>query len=210
MVFFSALTNRLHRAKLYGQKIIVDCSYENCMTHQEWSNVAKGLKRVYAENRNHKMPFDLHLCGVKPNSVIIKNLCGQIPSLVKMGSPTEIHSECFMQLFPKKQLVMLTPDSANVLEYNSNDIYIVGGIVDYGRSDPLTLAKAKELGIRTARLPLDNLRLQEGDSRELPMSAAIAVVREFQINKNINDILNKCVYLHSKKKIRNDVNEAEK
>lgn len=182
------------------------------MTDQERSNVAKGLKRVYAENRKHKMPFDLHLCGVKSDSVIINNLCGQIPSLLKKGSPTEIHSECFMELFPKERLVMLTSDSANVLKYNSNDIYIVGGIVDFGRSDPLTLAKAKKLGIRTARLPLDNLRLEAGDSRELPMSAAIAVVRECQINKNMNAVLDKCVYLYSKKKkeMANGKNGEEK
>lgn len=178
--------------------MIIDCSYEEHMTNLERSRVVNGLKRVYSENRKHLKPFDLHLCGVQPESGIIKNLCQQIPTLLSKSSPTGIHPECFTELFPKERLVMLTPDSDEVLDYNFNDIYITGGIVDFGRNEPLTLAKAKQLGIRSARLPLDNLRLHSGDSRELPMSSVISVIRERQINTNWNEILDKCVYLKSK------------
>lgn len=190
--------NRLHRAKLYGQKVIIDCSYEKYMTDLERSKVAIGLKRVYSENRKHPKPFDLQICGAPPESKIIKNLSGQIPTLLSKPSPTRVHSECFSQLFPKERLVMLSPDSDDVLEYNFDDIYIIGGIVDYGRNDPLTLAKAKKLGIRSARLPLDNLRMREGDSRELPMSSAISVIRERQVTNDWNEIIEKFVYLKSK------------
>lgn len=170
------------------------------MTLQEQSKTTKGIKQVYAENRKHLKPFDLHICGVKENSAIIKNLSRQIPSLLKTGSPTYIGSECFTELFPKDRLVMLTPDSDNVFQYNADDIYVVGGIVDFGRNDPLTLAKAKKLGIRSARLPLDNLRLKEGDTRELSMSRAIAIVRECQLSNEIDAIIKKCYTLKSDRK----------
>lgn len=94
--------------------------------------------------------------------------------------------------------MMLTPDSDDVLDYSFDDIYVIGGIVDFGRNDPLTLAKAKELGIRSARLPLDNLRMRAGDSRELPMSSAISMIRERQVTNDWNAIIEKCVYLKSK------------
>lgn len=167
------------------------------MTDLERGRVATGLRRVYSENRRHVKPFDLHICGIQLESSIFKNLSGQVPSLLRKSSPTGVHSECFTELFPKERLVMLTPDSDNVLEYSFDDIYVVGGIVDFGRNDPLTLAKAKKLGIRSARLPLDNLRMREGDSRELPMSSAISVIRERQVNNNWNEIIRKCVYLKS-------------
>lgn len=183
--------------KLHGQKVVIDCSFEKFLTDLERSKVASGLRWVYSDNRRHLKPMDLHLCGVKPDSAIIKNLSGQVPTLLKKSSPTRIHSECFTELFPKDRLVMLTPDSDQVLEYNADDIYIVGGIVDFGRSDPLTLAKAKKLGIRSARLPLDNLRLREGDTREMTMASTVAFVRECQFTDNIKEIIRKCVKLKS-------------
>lgn len=173
------------------------------MTQLERHKVVKGLERIYSENRKHPRSMDLHLCGVPPDSAILKLLCQQIPSLLNKKSPTEIHTDCFTKLFPKERLVMLTSDSDNVLDFSNcfkfDDIYIVGGIVDFGRNDPLTLAKAKEMGIRHARLPIDNLRLREGDSRELPMSSVAAFLRECQVSRNLREIINKSVYLHSKK-----------
>lgn len=167
------------------------------MTELEMTKAAEGLKRVYSENRTHKTPLDLHLCGLKSNSVVIKRLSNIIPTLLKKGSPTEIHSKCFTELFPKDRLVMLTPHSDKVLEYNADDIYIVGGIVDIARADPLTLSKSKQLGIRSARLPLDNLKLQAGDSRELKIATVVAIIRECQTNKSIDDVIQKCVTLKS-------------
>lgn len=184
-------------AKLYGQKIVIDCSFEKYMTDLERSKVASGLRRVYSENRRHIKPLDLHICGVEQNSEIIKNFSGQVPSIMNKSSPTRLHTKCFTEIFPKERLVMLTPDSDQKLDYNFNDIYIIGGIVDFGRSDPLTMAKAKKLGIRSARLPLDNMRTYEGDSKELPMSSAAAFIRECQVNKNLKEIIRKTVYLKS-------------
>lgn len=167
------------------------------MTKLEMTKAAEGLKRVYSENRNHRKPLDLHLCGLKSESAVLKRLNELIPTLLRKGSPTEIHSKCFSELFPKEQLVMLTPHSDNVFEYNSDDIYIVGGIVDIGRADPLTLAKSKQIGIRTARLSLDNLKLQAGDSRELKIATVVAIIRECQSNKNMDAVIRKCVILKS-------------
>lgn len=169
------------------------------MTHLERNKVASGLRWVYSDNRKHIKPMDLHLCGVKTDSIIINNLSGQVPSLLKKGSPTRLHSECYTELFPKERLVMLTPDSDQLLEYNPDDIYVVGGIVDFGRADPLTLAKAKKLGIRSARLPLDNVRLKAGDTRELTMAQTIGLVRECQINDNMGEIIRKIIQFKSQR-----------
>jgi hypothetical protein len=51
--------------------------------------------------------------------------------------------------------VYLTADSENELtDFVANEIYVIGGIVDRNRHKNLTLNKAKEQGIRHARLPI--------------------------------------------------------
>lgn len=178
------------------------------MTDLERNKVASGLRRVYSDNRKHIKPMDLHFCGVKTDSIIMKNLSGQVPKLLKQGSPTRLHSECFTELFPKERLVMLTPDSDQLLDYNADDIYVVGGIVDFGRCDPLTLAKAKKLGIRSARLPLDNIRLRAGDTRELSMAQTISLVRERQINDNMGEIIRNFIKLKSERQFERNKENA--
>lgn len=187
------------RAALFGHKIVVDCTYEQQLTDLERSKIAKGLKSVYSENRLHRKPLDLHLCGVQSNSAVFQNLSSQIPNLFEKSSLTKVHGECFSELFPRERLVMLTPDSDTVFEYDPHAIYVVGGIVDIGHNEPLTLAKAKRLGIRTARFPLDNLRMKAGDTRELTMSTSIDIIRECQLNDDIQKVIGKCVKLKSQR-----------
>jgi tRNA (guanine9-N1)-methyltransferase len=55
----------------------------------------------------------------------------------------------------KKQLVYLTSDGDEVLEaLDINTAYIIGGIVDRNKYKRITYLKAKEEGIRTAKLPI--------------------------------------------------------
>lgn len=212
--FCHFISNRLLRAALFGQKIVVDCSYEDQSTDLERSKIAKGLKYVYSENRSHEIPLDVHFCGVEWDGAVFRNLSSQIPNLFQKSSLTKLHSECFSQVFPREKLVMLTPDSDNIFEYDPNAIYVVGGIVDLGRNEPLTLAKAKQLRIRTARFPLDNLRMKAGDTRELTMSTSIDIVRECQRNDDIQKVIRKCVKLKSQrieeqKQRRTDADEGD-
>lgn len=197
--FFHIFDIRLLRAALFGQKIIIDCSYEQQLTDLECRKIAKGLKRVYSENHVHEKPLDLHLCGFPTDSAVFRNLSGHLPNLFKKSSLTKLHSECFSTLFPRERLVMLTPDSDAEFEYDPNAIYVVGGIVDIGRNEPLTMAKAKRLGIRTAHFSLGNLRLKAGDTRELTISTSIGIIRECQMMNDMQQIIRKCVKLKSER-----------
>lgn len=69
----------------------------------------------------------------------------------------------------------LTADSDVTLsELDPQDVYIIGGIVDRNRYVNLTLDRAKEQGIRHARLPL-------GDYVSLKASAVLAVNHVFEM-----------------------------
>lgn len=57
----------------------------------------------------------------------------------------------------RENLVYLTADSEIVLdELDSKAIYIIGGLVDRNRWKGITMKKAKEQGIKTAKLPIGN------------------------------------------------------
>lgn len=64
----------------------------------------------------------------------------------------------FLEMFPdrKDDIVYLTADSNTTLTtIEKSKIYVIGGLVDRNRNKNVTLTKAKELGVSTAKLPID-------------------------------------------------------
>ncbi|NXX14228.1 TM10B methyltransferase, partial [Podargus strigoides] len=63
--------------------------------------------------------------------------------------------ESYLDLFPLDAIVYLTPDSENVLEdIDPNKVYVLGGLVDESIHKKLTLQRAQEQFLQTARLPI--------------------------------------------------------
>lgn len=105
---------RLIRAMMFSPKIVLDCSYDNQMDRREAENAAKQLMLCFAENRAHDDPFDLHYCNVNLESACMKRLQSYIPTMLNPEFPMNIHSECFTEIFPKDNIVYLTPVSGNL------------------------------------------------------------------------------------------------
>ena len=115
----------------YSPKMVLDCSYDRHMTKREAVNAAKQLMLCFAENRANDDPFDLHYCNVDLHSVSMQSLQRFIPTMMNPEFPMNIQQKCFTEVFPKENLVYLTPHCRNeLMEYNSDDIYIVGAMVD--------------------------------------------------------------------------------
>ena len=73
----------------------------------------------------------------------IKQCCGQ----------ELFYSNIFKSL--QKNLLILSPDSRNdLIEYNPNDIYVIGGIVEKAAKTRHTLDYARHNEIRHARFPM--------------------------------------------------------
>lgn len=73
----------------------------------------------------------------------------------------------------KDDLVYLTADSETVLEeLDLKKIYIIGGLVDRNRWKGITMEKAQEQGIQTAKLPISNF-LKMSSSQVLLMSTQL-------------------------------------
>lgn len=151
------------------------------MSDREIRTVSWKLENAYSQNRIHARPFDFHLFGSKSKNVSIDRFVERNSKLTESTSATEIHYECYTKLYPKERLVLLTPNTDVDLKYNFNDIYVVGGIVDKGRNEPLMLQKAKRFGLRTARLPVHLINAGFNGNTELPFDNVIDILRERQM-----------------------------
>lgn len=182
---------KLIRAMQYNPKLIIDCSYDSYMTNQEASNAAKQFMLSFAENRNHDEPFDLHFCNVDLESYSMKVLMKFMPSLLDPAFPVHVHKENVTEVFPRERLVYLTPHCRTDLNvYNPDDIYIIGGMVDKAHSEPLSLAKAKRLGIRMARFPLDRyLQWKGGSGKSLTVNQALKIMLDIKETQDWNKAL---------------------
>ena len=139
--------NNLAHAMQFGDKLVFDLSFDYYMKKKESINMVQQLLAAHHYNKVRREPFHWILTGCSSSHSIRKHL-KRIPVTV-----TDKH---YLDFLPKNKLVYLSPNSPNILHhYSSDNIYIIGGIVDTAEKLPLTYAKAKREGIRTARLPLD-------------------------------------------------------
>lgn len=178
--------NRLTRAMQFAPKMVLDCSYDDHMNHRESSYAAKQLMLCFAENRANDEPFDLHYCNTNFDGSCMQSLKRYIPTMLNPEFPMNVHRQCFTELFPKEQLVYLTPHCReDLVTYNPDDVYIVGAMVDTVNNEPLSLAKAKRLGLRMARLPLDRyLQWSAGSGKSLTLNQMISIMLDL---KNTGD-----------------------
>ncbi|NWU14163.1 TM10B methyltransferase, partial [Cephalopterus ornatus] len=74
--------------------------------------------------------------------------------------------ESYLDLFPLDAIVYLTPDSENVLEdIDPDKVYVLGGLVDESIHKQLTLRRAQEQSLQTARLPIREYMVKAPNSR---------------------------------------------
>lgn len=108
----------------------------------------------YAVNGRCECPAHLWLTGCEGE---MENQLNKIPGFDKWIIEKENKSYIEALEDRKDDLVYLTADSDTVLEeLDLNKIYIIGGLVDRNRWKGITMEKAQEQGIQTAKLPIAN------------------------------------------------------
>lgn len=132
--------------------VAIDFDYDELMLDKDIDKCSKQMLRVYTENRKSSMPIKLHFTSIRENSRIEKSLNRNDGY---KNWDVKIHQESYLNLFDHNSIVYLTSDSDNVLtELEPNTVYIIGGLVDHNHHKGLSLKRAQENGLKTARLPL--------------------------------------------------------
>lgn len=147
----------LWQAKEIGEhKIVLDCAYDSLMLDHVSRYAAEEIRECFKINQKNMHPFDMHICVSDLESTTLMHLENRLPKLLQASFPVDIHTKSVADLFPPEKLIYLTSYSQNVLDkYDQNDIYVIGGAIEKCIPKPASLNRAKELGIRTAKLPLD-------------------------------------------------------
>lgn len=118
---------RLCEAMLYGQDLLIDCSYDGHMSFKEQSNCAKQLLLMWSYNRTHKNPLNIKFCNVNKEGLVFKALAKTLPTIDEPSFPFNYTNKSYLELYPREKLVYLTPHCNEQLkEYNHDDVYIIG------------------------------------------------------------------------------------
>lgn len=173
------------------------------MTRKEAYNAAKQLTGVFNVNRQHRDPYDLHFCNVNFKGPTFERFASMVPTLREKTFPLNLHETSYLDVFPKKKLVYLTPHcKTDLSDYDPDSIYIVGAMVDTSNHEPLSMMKAKELGIKMAKLPLERyLDWGHGD-KTLTLDQMMKIMLEWRASNSWEKAL---THIPKRKVIQKDV-----
>ncbi|XP_071707561.1 tRNA (guanine(9)-N1)-methyltransferase-like [Rutidosis leptorrhynchoides] len=172
---------RLSEAKKHGQNIVIDLQFSYLMAPNEIHSLVKQITYCYAVNGKSVVPSHLWLTGYEGE---MGNQLEKIPGFDKWIIDKD--SAPYIDTFEtqKEQLVYLTADSENMLtELDPKKIYIIGGLVDRNRWKGITMNKAVEQGIQTAKLPIGNY-LKMSSSQVLTVNQVIEILLKFLETKD--------------------------
>jgi tRNA (guanine9-N1)-methyltransferase len=170
--------------------MLIDCDFENLMNDKDIVSTVRQLTDIYSTNRKSKEPFNVifYDVGEKIHEGLVKNnfINWLGMKMVKKGDYISM-KEYIKNIQGGKELVYLTADSENeITDLDSTTVYIIGGIVDRNKYKLLTYEKAKEMGIKHARLPIaEYLHLKS--SKILATNHVFSIMSHFQTVKNWKD-----------------------
>jgi tRNA (guanine9-N1)-methyltransferase len=133
--------------------LVFDMSFEGVMKLAGKKSTAQQLKYAYSSLRRAAFVLKPALYGFDENSEILKILT-KFDGFAKYQPVMSTHH--FTEKLTKERIVYLSADSTTVLQQlDSNDVYVIGAFVDHNSKKGATQAAAEGMGLRTARLPLD-------------------------------------------------------
>lgn len=175
---------RLNGAKQNGQNVVIDLEFSHLMAPNEINSLVQQIMYCYAVNGRCSSPAHLWLTGCQGE---MERQLQRLPGFDKwiIDKDTQPYIETFED--QKEHLVYLTADSETMLdELDPKKIYIVGGLVDRNRWKGITMKKAEEQNIQTARLPIGNF-LKMSSSQVLTVNQVIEILLMFLETRDWKD-----------------------
>ncbi|KAF8786750.1 Mitochondrial ribonuclease P protein 1 like protein [Argiope bruennichi] len=92
---------RLAYATLFGEKIVLDLSYDPFMTEKEKSASVTQLALIYSANRKNRDPYDLHFCNAISSYMCVKKFQNFLPKATE--SFVTLTEKSYLDIFPKEK-----------------------------------------------------------------------------------------------------------
>lgn len=170
---------RLAEAQSTGLKLCVDLSMTDSMSDKEISRLAGQLRRLYGSNKKATRPFHLFLTDLREDSRVYRECIRMNDGF--LNYTMDITEESCLDLFPPETVVYLTPDAEEALEtVDADKVYVLGGLVDESIQKKLSFSRARNLSVRTARLPIDEYMVKRNNNKNFH-SKILAVNQVFDI-----------------------------
>lgn len=167
---------RLNMAKDCGQNIVIDLEFSHLMTPSEIHSLVQQIMYCYAVNGRCPSPGHLWLTGCNGE---METQLQRLPGFDKWIIEKEHRSYIDALKDQKENLVYLTADAETVLDdLDLKKIYIIGGLVDRNRWKGITMKKAQEQGIQTAKLPIGSY-LKMSSSQVLTVNQVIEILLKY-------------------------------
>ena len=159
--------------KSQGLKVVIDCEFESLLTEKEKTSLRQQIMYCYALNKRSDTPLNMTVTGLS------QSFESEIQKMSLHPSIIELTQNTYLSLFSKENLVYLTADSnTELLSFDNDTTYIVGGLVDHNRLKNITFAKAQEQNIRTAKFPLSKY-VQLDSSSVLTVNHVVSLILSF-------------------------------
>ncbi|KAH0461284.1 hypothetical protein IEQ34_008859 [Dendrobium chrysotoxum] len=172
----SKRAERLRTAAVIGQKVVLDLEFSDLMSPSEIQSLAHQIMYCYAVNGKCEYPAHLWLTGCNGK---IGSQLQRLPGYDKWIIEKE--NRPYIEVFQdhKEKLIYLTADAETTLEeLDTNRIYIIGGLVDRNRWKGITMKKANEQGIQSAKLPIGNY-IKLASSQVLTVNQVVEILLKF-------------------------------
>ncbi|CAF1080250.1 unnamed protein product [Didymodactylos carnosus] len=164
--------------------VFIDCSFEKLHVRQSYHyDLLKKVYQCFNNISRYHSPSFVYLCNVQFD---LKRFHSQ--TLIEFNPMDnlsfEVTSKSYLDYFPKEKFIYLTPDANNdMVEYDHDAIYIIGGIFDKSGKD--TLEKAQREQIRTTRFPLDRyLKFHPTCYKDLTLDQVYNILMTLKHTKN--------------------------
>lgn len=139
-----------------GVKFIMDCEFDDLMNDKEIVSLSNQITRAYSAKRHCE--YDLPLTISSFNKNLKKRFDKSVETYVNWNGVEFKENSTLKEMLGEdlSDYVYLTADTDEVvLELESGKTYIIGGIVDKNRHKRLCVNKAKEMGLKVGKLPID-------------------------------------------------------
>lgn len=191
-------------------KVVLDLGFDDKMNEKEIVSLTSQLAYTYSANRHAMYPFSLFFSSL--NGRTLARLESLNDAGYKRWTNTQWWQEGYEKLWgdgvtEQSKVVYLTADADyELLELKEDETYIIGGICDHNRYKNLCLDKAKESGVRAARLPIGRYLAQMPTRKVLTVNQVMEILIKWAETKDWEQALYAVV---PKRKFRTNEPEAE-
>ncbi|OSX59518.1 hypothetical protein POSPLADRAFT_1150593 [Postia placenta MAD-698-R-SB12] len=154
----------------FGARVVVDLGFDDMMTENEIKSLTSQLAYTYSANKRSDPSFSL-LLFTSLNGRTLTRMEAMSDAAYKRWVAAEFWTEGY------EAVVYLTADADEELtELREDETYIIGGICDHNRYKSLCLNKARESGIRAARLPIGTYLAELRTRKVLTVNQAFEIL----------------------------------